>query len=106
MDAEKLQKMINDFNAERGWLKYHNHKDIMLAIVEEVGELSRLVVWKRQISGDLIREMEGEIADIFIYLASFANMYNISISKCVEEKIKVNEQRFPLNGQTGEEIEG
>jgi NTP pyrophosphatase (non-canonical NTP hydrolase) len=44
-DINKLIEKIKKFNYERDWDQYHNPKDILIALVSEVGELAECYRW-------------------------------------------------------------
>ena len=41
-----FQKKIKQFAEERNWGQFHNPKDLLLGIVEEIGELRNIVKWE------------------------------------------------------------
>ncbi len=41
----KYQKIIKKFAEDRDWNKFHNPKDLLLGVVEEVGELRNIIKW-------------------------------------------------------------
>ena len=95
METAKLQALIHEFNEKRGWLPYNNHRDLVLAMAEEVGELAKLVAWKQEIPESALSDIRLELADIFMYLASFANLYQLDLEEAVLTKLNINEGRFP-----------
>ena len=44
-NLEKLKEKIRQFNLERDWDKFHNPKDLLVALVSEVGELAECYRW-------------------------------------------------------------
>lgn len=98
----KHQKIISKFIHDRNWEQFHNPKDILLGIVEEVGELRNIVKWEqdRNVLDKVLRdnkaEVEDGIGDIFWLLASLANAAGVDIDKSVRGVIKENKTRFPL----------
>jgi len=41
------QEQIKKFCEERNWNQFHNPKDILLGIVEEVGEFRNIIKWEQ-----------------------------------------------------------
>ena len=44
-----FQKRIKKFSEERDWNQFYNPKDLLLGIVEEIGELRNTVKWGQDI---------------------------------------------------------
>jgi NTP pyrophosphatase (non-canonical NTP hydrolase) len=71
---ELIGKMYERRDRERGKEK------TMLWIVEEIGELSEAVRREK------VSEIAEELADVFAWLVSLANLYNIDLEKEVKKK--------------------
>lgn len=105
MDSLKdLQEKIKQFNFERDWDKFHNVKDLLLALMSEVGELSECYRWLNEKEIEKIhsdpekrKKIEEEFADILIYLLIFSYKTDINITNVVEQKLKQNNLKYPLN---------
>lgn len=97
-----FQRRIKEFIEERDWGQFHNPKDLLLGIVEEVGEIRNLIKWEQdpkkihQALVDNHEEMEDQIGDIYWFLALLANESGVDIDKAIDSVIKANEKRFPL----------
>ncbi len=96
------QEKIKKFCEERKWGQFHNPKDILLGIVEEVGELRNIIKWEqrpeilRKSLLDNKEEVKDDIGDIFWFLSLLANSCDIDIDKAIEGVIEDNEKRFPV----------
>jgi NTP pyrophosphatase (non-canonical NTP hydrolase) len=101
------QQQIKKFCEERGWEKFHNPKDLLLGIVEEVGELRNLIKWEQDpetIKKVLLKnkkEVEDNIGDILWFLAILANSVNVDMDKAIKKVIASNKKRFPLRKTKG-----
>ena len=90
-----FQIYVSKLELERNFAK-QSVKDKCLLLGEEVGELFKAV---RKIDGIAIdplsktSDLEGEIADIFIYLCSIANRFDIDIEKAFLNKEEKNKKR-------------
>jgi NTP pyrophosphatase (non-canonical NTP hydrolase) len=98
-----FQERIKRFAEERNWSQFHNPKDLLLGIVEEVGELRNIVKWEQDM-GTLKKvleknrdEVENNIGDIYWFLALLANGVDIDIDEAIDKVIKENEGRFPVS---------
>lgn len=75
MELNDLKEKIREFNVERDWDKFHNPKDLLIALVSEVGELAECYRWLSDAELSKIhsdpakkKKVEEEIADVIIYL--------------------------------------
>ena len=50
-----LKEKVAKFRDERDWLKFHNPKDLSIALSIESAELEELFLWKEDISAKRIR---------------------------------------------------
>lgn len=95
----KLLADIQHFNELRDWRKFHDPRSLVLALCGEVGELAQIFRWRRRSPKQLSRPtkatVEGEIADIFIFLMSLCVELNIDPEKVVRAKLEDNDKRFP-----------
>lgn len=92
-----LQHYIHDIVVRRGFDK-ETPRDVLLLMVEEVGELAKAVRKHSGLKSDEERKgrypaLEGELADIFIYLLDLANLLNISLFHALHTKEQENEKR-------------
>jgi dCTP diphosphatase len=97
-----FQERISQYAKARNWGQFHNPKDLLLGIVEEIGEIRNLVKWEQdpavlqQALKDNKAELQDNIGDIYWFLALLANSAEIDIDAAVDEVIKANEKRFPI----------
>lgn len=96
------QEQIKKFCEKRNWGQFFDPKDLLLGIVEEVGELRNVIKWQKdpEIIKKLIsenkEEMKDGIGDIFWFLSLLANICDIDIDEAIDFTIKDNEKRFPV----------
>ena len=96
---EEIKIRIKEFNMIRNWDKYHKPKDLLLALIEELGELSRIFKWvgqKNEIRYLQKQEVKEEIADLFIYLFILSYKANIDISEEIFKKLEKNDKKYPV----------
>lgn len=99
----KFQKQIAKFSDERDWNKFYNPKDLLLGIVEEVGEIRNIVKWEqdpkklKKVLKDNKAELEDNIGDIYWFLAILANTNNVDVDEAIASVIKKNKKRFPVS---------
>lgn len=98
MDMEiinELTKKLKEFRDERDWAKFHNPKDLALAINIETSELLELFLWKQDKDVEQHRVIE-EVADIFAYLLLFADKYEIDLNQALLNKLELNKLKYPI----------
>jgi dCTP diphosphatase len=93
MDLKDIIVKIRSFRDERDWAKFHNPKDMAIAISIEASELLEHFLWKSpdelesRIS-EKREEIEDEIADIGIYLTELADNLGIDLLAVMQKKIR------------------
>ena len=107
-DLHKLREKIRQFDAERDWAKFHNYKDLLIALMSEVGELAECYRWLdaeelERIHSDPAKkkQVESEIADIFMFLERIARKSDIDLFEAVERKIENIRKRYPIENIKG-----
>lgn len=103
---EKLQKRLKKFAIDRNWEQFHSPKNIVMALSGEAGELTEHFQWlteqqSYELDADKKQEVALEMADIFIYLMRLAERLEINLLEKVDEKIEINEQRYPVEKVKG-----
>lgn len=103
-----LKALVRGFVEERDWVRYHNPKDLSMAIAVEAAELQEIFLWKDPkdclMVGDMRSRTEDEIADILIYCLSFAALHDIDLSECVRRKVDLNRRRYPPDKVAGRAV--
>jgi dCTP diphosphatase len=98
----ELTAAVNAFVDARDWRQFHNPKNLVLALVGEIGEVAELVQWLDAAeAAALTTTAEGrdaaadELADVTIHLLRLADELGIDLAAAVEAKLARNEARFP-----------
>ena len=104
-----LTARIQAFVDAREWRKYHNAKDLAVAISAEAGELMQHFVWQQdgQIEKgleDRREEIASEIADVAILLFEFADNLGMKLGEVMETKIAHNDVRYPVEKSRGNNL--
>ena len=98
-----MQDVINklrEFRDERDWKQFHNPKDLSLALSIEASELLEVFLWKSYEDAD-IDKVKEELADVFAYAFLIADSYGLDVNDIVLEKIRKNEQKYPVEKSKG-----
>ena len=91
---------LRQFRDERDWKKFHNPKDLALALSIESSELLEVFLWKSPEEAELTKVKE-ELADVFAYALLLADTYELDVQKIVLDKIELNKQKYPINKSKG-----
>jgi dCTP diphosphatase len=75
---------IQTFSEAREWSKFHLPRNIILALLGEVGELAELLQWKgddddtMQLQPQELDKLSQELADVSIYLLRLASVVHVT----------------------------
>ena len=97
---ESLKQKLRDFAEARDWEKFHSPKNLVMAMSVEAAELMEHFQWRTQEeSRNLDREtrekVKQEIGDVLVYLVRLADQVGVDPVQAAEEKISLNEARYP-----------
>ncbi|KAL7066346.1 hypothetical protein ACR3K2_32120 [Cryptosporidium serpentis] len=123
---EEVRRLHDKFVEERFWSQFHTPRNVLLALVGEVGEICELFQWKsnveiglkdwsekeklevaEEIAGktnyidinkfySLITNDYFEFTDATIYLIRLAHLCSIDISKAIKSKMGKNCMKYPV----------
>ena len=107
MNIQEIQKRLRKFAVDRDWEKFHSPKNLTMALSVEVAELVEIFQWSN--SGgldeienpDIRKNIEEELADIFIYLLKISDKLHLDIEKTIYQKIEKNENKYPIDKSFG-----
>jgi NTP pyrophosphatase (non-canonical NTP hydrolase) len=104
-----LTAQIQTFVDAREWRKFHNAKDLSVAIAAEAGELMQHFVWQQedQIAQRVEKrrdEIASEIADVAILLFELADNLGMKLGDVMEAKIANNDIRYPVEKSRGNNL--
>lgn len=101
-----ISKKVIQFRDLRDWRQFHDPKNLAEAICIESGELLEKFLWittdkAYDIDNKKMGEIKEEIADIMIFLIYLCNGLNVDLFDAVENKINVNEKKYPIEKAKG-----
>ena len=99
---DNLRKTLREFAGERDWDRFHSPKNLSMALIAEAAELVEHFQWLTQeesagLSGEKLKEVEQELADILIYLVRISDKLGVDLVKAAEEKIVLNAEKYPAD---------
>lgn len=102
LSLDELTVKVREFASERDWEQFHPARNLLLALVGEVGELAEQFQW---VSDDRVSELlsdpirhkavSDELADVLIYLARLADVLEVDLSDVTIQKLDENATRYP-----------
>jgi NTP pyrophosphatase (non-canonical NTP hydrolase) len=98
---EELRARLAAFAMARNWGRFHDPKNLVMALSGEVGELTALFQWTTSDEARAIMttekrtDVEDELADVMIYLVRLADELGVDLIAAAQAKTDRNEQRFP-----------
>jgi len=100
MNQQNWQRQLRQFVQDRKWEQFHNPKNLVLALMGELGELSEQFTWldgeesKKIMNGPNKEAVEDELADIFIYLLRLCDVLNVDLDKIFNKKMEKNSKKY------------
>lgn len=108
---DRLRHAILQFAEERDWGRFHDPKNLAMAIGVEVGELMDHLRWTPNDAAFQAlddprtrRGVEDELADVLILLIEFAHVCDIDPIEAAETKLALNATRYPVDLSRGRAI--
>jgi len=105
---EQVRALQHKFIDDRDWHQFHTPRNLLLAMVGEVGELSELFQWRGEVGVGLPgwtdvdkRHLRHELADVFLYLVRLSEQCGVDLPLAALNKIKLNEQKYPADQVKG-----
>ncbi len=97
----QLNKDLLAFARKRDWEQFHSPKNLTMALIAESAELVEHFQWlseeqSQNLSADKKEAVSLEMADILIYLIRCAERLDIDLIKAAQQKIAINETRYPV----------
>jgi dCTP diphosphatase len=103
MSITDFQRRLRDFAADRDWEQFHSPKNLVMALVGEVGELTELFQWltvdeSTRIMDDpaSARSVRDELADILAYLLRLSDVLDVDLEAALAEKMVKNAAKYPV----------
>lgn len=91
---ENIMQKLRKFRDDRGWKKFHTDERVSQACHNEAGELSQLFQWGKEPEKERI---EGEAADVAIYLLYLCDQTGVDLELAIYKKIAKNAVKYPKN---------
>lgn len=99
----KIIESLRKFNDARDWSKFHDIKNVALALSIEASELNEVFLWKNpeDANKDKIKE---ELADVFLYAFLMADKCGLDVESICMDKMKKNAEKYPVEKAKGNSL--
>ncbi|XVF28576.1 hypothetical protein REPUB_Repub15cG0041900 [Reevesia pubescens] len=104
ISLKDLSKKLEEFARARDWEKHHSPRNLLLAMVGEVGELSEIFQWKGEVEKGLPNWEESdkehlgeELSDVLLYLIRLSDICGIDLGHAATKKLVKNAIKYPPN---------
>ncbi|MBA2883213.1 NTP pyrophosphatase (non-canonical NTP hydrolase) [Desulfosalsimonas propionicica] len=103
---ESLKQKLREFAKARDWEQFHSPKNLVMALNVEVAELMEHFQWltqdrSRNLDVETRKKVRQEIGDVMVYLVRLADELGVDPVAAAEEKISVNEAKYPAEKVRG-----
>lgn len=107
---ERLRQDMGVFVAEREWETFHTPRNILLALVGEVGEVAECFQWKADDASrhglpawtDAERLHLGEeLSDVLLYLVRLSDLSGVDLPSAALRKMTLNRAKYPADKARG-----
>ncbi|XP_058196652.1 uncharacterized protein LOC131312727 [Rhododendron vialii] len=109
VSLDLLKKKMEEFAKERNWDRFHSPRNLLLALVGEVGELSEIFQWKGEVPRGLPDWKEEEkvhlgeeLSDVLLYLVRLSDICGVDLGKAALRKLQLNAIKYPIDPSTNE----
>jgi NTP pyrophosphatase (non-canonical NTP hydrolase) len=103
MNYSDIIKALIQFRDERDWAQFHDSKNLATAISIEAAELNELFLWKTIKESEEVdrSRLKEELADVLSFAFLLADKHGLDPFQIVEEKIRLNAQKYPIEKAKG-----
>ncbi|MEH1739777.1 MULTISPECIES: nucleotide pyrophosphohydrolase [Fusobacterium] len=100
---DKIKEIVKKFRDDREWSQFHNPKDLAISLSIEAAELLECFQWKSSAEAEKnnYQDIKYEMADVAIYLLLMCDKMGINLLDAIEEKMKLNEKKYPVEKAKG-----
>jgi dCTP diphosphatase len=99
----QLHQAVAEFSSARGWDKFHDPKNLSMALASEAGELVAVLRWVSNAESDVAastdpvrQQLLEEMGDVGILLVELCNRLGVNIGDVIGDKLNVNAHRYPV----------
>lgn len=102
---ESLRAEAQAFADERDWEQFHSPRNLLLAVMSELGEAADIVRWQGDsdpaIPAAQRQAWNDEIADVFILLIRLADRSGVDLTTAFADKLAKARLKYPIESAKG-----
>jgi dCTP diphosphatase len=101
MTLEELREAVARFAHDRDWEQFHSVRNLVLAMMGEVGEVAEILQWTpdEQVEELLAtggrQRLAEELSDVLVYLVRVADRAGVDLESAVAAKLAANAEKYP-----------
>jgi NTP pyrophosphatase (non-canonical NTP hydrolase) len=96
---EALRAQVQAFADERDWAQFHSPRNLLLAVMSELGEAAEIVRWQGDadpaIPADRREAWDDELADVLILLLRLADRSGTDLPAAFQRKLAKAAEKYP-----------
>jgi NTP pyrophosphatase (non-canonical NTP hydrolase) len=100
-EIQLMIEKLKEFRDKRDWLKFHNPKDLAIALVLESAEVLENFRFKEDYNN---KEVAKELADVLNILLLLSDKIDIDIIDCFYKKLEENDLKYPIHKSYGKNM--
>ncbi|HWQ37929.1 MAG TPA: nucleotide pyrophosphohydrolase [Burkholderiales bacterium] len=103
---ESVKSELSEFVAERDWDRFHNPKNLAMALAAEAGEVLEHFQWlapeeAQKLPPEARAEVALEMADVFLFLLRLADRLEVDLLEAATRKLAINRLKYPVDKARG-----
>lgn len=103
---DDLRARLARFAEERDWDRFHNPKNLAMALAAEAGELLEHFQWltpeqAARLPPETRAEVALEAADVLLFLLRLCDKLDIDLAQAAVQKLALNAERYPVEKSRG-----
>jgi dCTP diphosphatase len=114
---ESIRREVSNFAKLREWDQFHSPRNLVLAMMGEVGELAEIFQWKgdekcneglKDWTDEKLIHLGEELSDILLYLVRLSDKCGIDLVAAAKRKLAINGLKYPaaaVKGKSGKYTE-
>ncbi len=104
-DLEDIRRQVEAFAQERDWEQFHSVRNLLFAVMSELGEAAEIVRWSGDrepaVPEDKRQAWADELADVFILLVRLADRSGVDLSAAFAHKLAKAGEKYPVQAFKG-----
>jgi dCTP diphosphatase len=104
---EELREAVARFAEDREWEQFHSVRNLVLAMVGEVGEVAEILQWtpdeeiEELLATGGRQRLAEELSDVLVYLVRIADRAGVDLESAVAAKLAANAEKYPADRVRG-----